>query len=129
MAIAEEKYVSFTTFRNNGEAKPAPVWIADAGDGTLGFTTGASSWKLKRLANNPACTLQPCNSKGKVTQGSEQVAATARLATAAETPAIQAAIKSKYGFQVTMMKAVSKVGTIFGKDPAGDAAVVITLDQ
>ena len=33
MTISDEKYVSFTTYRKNGEPKPLPIWIVDLGDG------------------------------------------------------------------------------------------------
>lgn len=39
MSLANEKYVAFTTFTKAGEPKSTPVWIADVGDGKLGFTT------------------------------------------------------------------------------------------
>ncbi|NNC79410.1 MAG: PPOX class F420-dependent oxidoreductase, partial [Acidimicrobiales bacterium] len=48
MSIIDEKYLSLTTFRKNGEPKATPVWIVDLGNGTAGFTTASSSWKVKR---------------------------------------------------------------------------------
>ncbi len=50
-SIAAEKYVSLTTFKKDGTPRPAPVWISDLGDGTMGFTTASSSWKVKRLSS------------------------------------------------------------------------------
>ena len=59
MGIADENYVALTTFRKNGERKNTPIWIADLGDGTIGFTTSKDSWKVKRIGNDPRVELQP----------------------------------------------------------------------
>ena len=45
-AITDEKYVSLTTYKKDGSTKSLPVWIADFGDGTIGFTTASSSYKV-----------------------------------------------------------------------------------
>ena len=66
MSIADEKYVAFTTYKRNGETKSLPVWIADLGDGTVGFTTASSSYKVKRLRNDNRVILQPSDAKGNV---------------------------------------------------------------
>ncbi|MCP3938321.1 MAG: PPOX class F420-dependent oxidoreductase [Actinomycetia bacterium] len=126
MSIADNKYVAFTTYRKNGEAKTTPVWIADLGDDTVGFTTSSSSWKARRLANDPRVKLQPSNAKGVPVDGSEAVEGTA-TAEAADLDRVMAAVKDKYGWQVTMMRVVGKVAGLFGKDKTSDAGVVITL--
>ena len=77
MGIADEKYVNLTTFTKDGRPKPCPVWITDTGDGTVGFTTFSTSWKVKRLNNDSRVTLQPCDAKGTVTAGTDVVEGTA----------------------------------------------------
>lgn len=129
MAIADEKYVSLTTFRKNGERKAVPVWIADLGDGTFGFTTPSSSWKCKRLRNDPRVELQPSDARGKVKPGTSVVAGTAELKQGADFDRVRSQIKEKYGFQVTMIVLVQKIGKVFGKDGGSDTAVIITLDD
>ena len=69
MPITDEKYVSFTTLRKNGTPVSSPVWIAPLGDGTAGFTTDATSGKVKRVRKNAQVTLRPCTSRGKVAPG------------------------------------------------------------
>lgn len=128
MSISDEKYVAFTTYRKNGEAKSLPVWIADLGDGTVGFTTASSSYKAKRLANDPRVLLQPSDSKGNVKAGTESVSGTAVLATGAEFDRIRAIVKKKYGFQYTMITSVGKMARMIGKGSGTDTAIVITLD-
>lgn len=127
MSITDEKYVSLTTFRKNGTPKPAPVWIADFGDGTIGCTTSSSSYKVKRIANNPEVTLQPCNSRGVVTEGSDVVTGTAEVVTGAEFERCASAVKKKYKLQYTAMSLVGQAAKLIGKGSGTDAAVKITL--
>ena len=79
VAITDEKYVLLTTFRKNGDAVPSPVWIVALPDGTAGFTTEATSGKVKRIGNNSSVTLQPCSMRGTVHPGSTVVNATAEV--------------------------------------------------
>ena len=125
--IADEKYVRLTTFTRSGERKETPVWIADLGDGKVGFTTGRGSWKVKRIANTPTVELAGSNNKGKVADGASTASGTAEVVQGAEFEAVQAAIKSKYGFQVTIVKVIAALSKLIGKDKASDCAVVITL--
>lgn len=127
-AIASEKYVRLTTYKKDGTAKELPVWIADLGDGTVGFTTSSSSFKVKRMRNNSKVLLQPSDSKGKVTAGSEAVAGTAELKTGADFELVEGVVKKKYGVQYTGIKLVGKMAKLIGKGSGTDTAVVITLD-
>ena len=129
MAISDEKYVSLTTYRKNGEAKQLPVWIADLGDGTAGFTTQGHSWKCKRIRNDNRVLLQPCDQRGNVRPGSEILSGTAELQTGADFDRVRAKIKKKYGFMTNVVIAMNTIGGFFGKGGDSDTAVVITLDE
>lgn len=126
-AIVDEKYVSLTTYRKDGSAKALPVWIADFGDGTIGFTTAANSYKVKRIGNDPRVTLQPSNAKGEVKDGTEVVTGTATVVTGDESDPYADHVKAKYGIQYRLVWVFGKFMNLIGK--GGDrAAVVITLD-
>ncbi len=127
MGIADEKYVAFTTYTRAGAAKTTPVWIADLGDGKAGFTTSSTSWKAKRLANDSRVELQPSDQRGRITEGTESVSATARVVTGGEAEAIKGKIRDKYGFQVTVIGAINRVMGLFGQSRESDAAIEITL--
>ena len=113
VAIAEEQYVSLTTFTKDGRPKPAPVWIVDLGGGEVGFTTGGNSWKVKRINNTPKVTLQACDQRGNVRDGAPIVEGTARVATTSEFERISGLVKDKYGFMVTVIKAIGVVRKLF----------------
>ena len=125
--LAAEQYVALTTYRRNGEPSSVPVWIADLGDGRVGFTTGASSLKAKRIANDPRVQLQPSNSRGAVKQGSTPVDGRAVVATGAEFEPVLAAVKAKYGWKFSTMMFVTKASAFVKRQPVqtSDAAIVI----
>ena len=111
MAITDETYVLLTTFRKNGEGVPTAVWIAALPDGSCGFTTEATSGKVKRIRNNPQVTLQACSVRGAVKDGSPVVEAMAEVMVGADAAPVWAAICGKY----TLMTKLFKVGTLWRK--------------
>lgn len=129
MSIAEEKYVALTTYRKNGSSSATAVWIADLGDGTIGFTTHGSSLKAKRLGRDDRVLLQPCDSRGGPTDGSDTASGTAVVVVGGtDFDRVRSKIKDKYGWQVTVITLGAKIAKLVGKDRASNAAVVITLD-
>lgn len=129
MALADEKYLSFTTFKTDGTPRPLPIWIVDAGNGKLGFTTYSTSYKVRRLANDPRCIVQPCDVRGNVLEGTEPAAGTAVAHQAEEFERIRSLVKGKYGIQFTLTNAFGAVRRLFGKDSGTDTAIIITLDE
>lgn len=127
MTIADEKYVSFTTFRKNGAAVATPVWIAPLGDGRAGFTTGATSGKVKRLAANPAVTLRPCSVRGQVRADAPEVRGTAVVWLGKDAKPVDDAILRKYRVMATLLRIGSVLGRLVGRG-GDEAAVVVTLD-
>lgn len=100
MSLAQERYVSLTTYKRNGDPVATPVWIAPVHEGQLGFTTDPDSWKAKRLRRNPSVLVQPCDGRGRLKSGSTPVAGTGRvLREGPEQAEIAGAIRKKYGIQ------------------------------
>ncbi|MEO5901720.1 MAG: PPOX class F420-dependent oxidoreductase [Ilumatobacteraceae bacterium] len=129
MGLEDEKYISFTTFKRDGTAVATAVWIVALDGGKYGFWTGSTAGKAKRLKNNPKVLMQPCDSRGRVKSGSTTTEGTAVVVvTGAEADAVRAKITAKYGFMVTVTKALRKLNNIIlrKKEPYGDIAIVIT---
>ncbi len=126
MSITAEKYVSLTTYRKDGTPKSAPVWIADFGDGTIGCTTASSSYKVKRIDNDPRVTLQPCNAKGEVRSGTDEVTGTAEIVTGADFERCRDVVKKKYKLQFTLITIIGRAAKLIGKGSGADCAVKIT---
>jgi PPOX class probable F420-dependent enzyme len=125
---ADEKNVALTTYKKDGSTKTLPVWIADFGDGKVGFTTSSSSYKVIRINNDPRVILQPSDSRGEVKDGSDPVTGTADVKTGSEFESYASMVKQKYGIQYGAMKVVGKLMSLIGKGSGTDTAVVITLD-
>ena len=128
MSISEEKYVAFTTYRRNGEPKSLPVWIADLGDGRVGFTTASSSYKVKRLRNDDRVVLQPSDSRGNVRDGTEPVSGTGEILGGADFEMVRDRIKAKYGIQFALINVVGGFMKLIGRGSGTDTAIAITLD-
>ncbi len=129
--LADERYVLFTTFKKDGEPVSTPVWIAGLPDGRLGFTTEAGSWKVKRLKRNDAVVLQPCDSRGNLSPGSEPTSATAHAAYpgSPDFAAVNVAIRAKYGLQFAAMRAVHKTLRLIQRKPLQQCVVVVSNEQ
>ncbi len=73
-------------------------------------------------------TVQPCDARGRVKNGTEPVAATARVVTGSEYAEIQDKVKAKYGFLTKMTRVLGTLGGIIDhkRIPYGDRGVVVT---
>lgn len=128
MALADEKYILLTTFRRDATPVPTPVWVVPLDEGKLGFWTSSGSGKAKRLAHTDRVTIQPCDGRGRIKDGTEKVEATARLVTGPEYETIRHKVKSKYGFVTQITKLLGTIGGIVKRNriPYGDRGVVLT---
>ncbi|WP_309648490.1 pyridoxamine 5'-phosphate oxidase family protein [Nocardioides sp.] len=111
MAIADEQFISFTTFRRTGEAVSTPTWIVPVSDGRIGFWTAMGTGKTKRLAHTPRVLLQASDRVGKVKDGTTPVEGTAEMVrSGALFDEVQGRVRAKYGFMTTLTKALSRLG-------------------
>jgi PPOX class probable F420-dependent enzyme len=112
VGLADEKSLLLTTFRNTGTGVPTPVWVTELADRKMGHYTSSGSGKAKRLAHTSRVTVQPCDARGNVKEGTEPVNATAELVTGAELEEITRKIKEKYGFFAEATKLLGTIGGI-----------------
>lgn len=128
MAIGDEKYILFTTFRRDGTPVATPVWAVPLDGGRIGFWTSSGSGKAKRLAHTDRVTVQPCDARGRAKAGAQRIEGTARVVTGPEFDAIHDKVVAKYGFFTKITKLLGTIGGIVkGKRiPYGDRGVVVT---
>ena len=111
--LGEQKFVSLTTFKRNGDAVASPMWIAAEGE-QLWAWTPADAWKVKRMQRDSRVTLSPCGRTGKVQGGAPVVNATAEVITDAhEVTRVESLIKGKYGLEsrlVTLIETIAARG-------------------
>lgn len=108
-ALAAEKFVSLTTFKKDGSAVAAPMWIGRDGD-HLFFWTPVDSWKAKRAKNNPRVVLVPCSRGGKVRKGAEPVNGVAEVITEPATvQRLTGVIRRKYGLGFILVTFIERL--------------------
>jgi len=98
--LAQNTYISLTTFRRDGTPVATPVWVAQLGDELRVFTE-RSSGKAKRLQHSGRVLLAPCDMRGRVT--GDAVEGTARLQDDAETAVTLELIRRRYGLQARLL--------------------------
>jgi PPOX class probable F420-dependent enzyme len=109
-SIADERFVSLTTFRKSGEAVSTPVWIARDGDALI-VTTPDGTGKVKRLRNNSQVELRPCDRMGKVADGAPVASGTAEIVDTDEARDEQARIfLAKYRLEYRVFIFIERLG-------------------
>lgn len=126
MGIGDETFVSLTTFTRDGRPKHTPVWIAPLGEGQVGVTTRADSWKVRRIRADPRVVLQACDVRGRVTAGSEPVDGTAEVVSGEDHEAVRRRVADKYGWQYSLIELRDRVKGVFGRPTTESAGIVIT---
>ena len=91
--IRDQKYISLTTFRKNGQAVATPVWFGEENDKLYVMTRGTMG-KTKRIRNNSKVKVAPCTIRGKVT--GPEFNAVARILPPQDGPAARKSINRKY---------------------------------
>ncbi|MFX1235143.1 MAG: PPOX class F420-dependent oxidoreductase [Promethearchaeota archaeon] len=103
--LANNKYISLTTFRNNGEGVPTPVMFAIENN-KLYVETRASRYKVNRIKNNPKVQFAPCRLKGKVI--GPVIEGRARVLPASEQEVAFNALRKRY-FRFRLGDTISKI--------------------
>ena len=108
-ALAEERFVSLTTFRRNGAPVSTPVWIGRDGD-ALVVTTPAGSGKVKRLRTEPRVELRPCSRTGKVAPDAVMVSGHAEvLDDPAAHARVAAVVRRKYALEYFLVMGIERL--------------------
>jgi len=117
--VARSTYVSFTSYRKNGTPVSTPVWIAPDGE-DLYFFSDTKAFKVARVRNNPAVTLQPCDVRGRVKDGAPVVSGLAEVLDHAETPRVRRIVNRKY-------RILGTIGGFFSRLRGSEAAIGIRI--
>jgi len=130
MSLGDEKYILLTTFKRDGTPIATPVWSVPLDDGSFGFWTSSGSGKAKRLAHTEKVTVQPCDARGNVKDGTEPTDATAKLVAGDEMEEIRRKVTEKYGFMTKVTKLLGTIGGMIKRNriPYADRGVIITPD-
>ncbi|KQS98469.1 PPOX class F420-dependent oxidoreductase [Cellulomonas sp. Leaf395] len=109
-ALADEGFISLTTFRRSGVGVPTTVWVGRDGDALL-VTTPRGSGKVKRLRRDPRVSMSPSGRLGKVEDDAPTVAGVGEILdddTARER--CNEILQEKYGLEYRVMMGLEKLG-------------------
>ena len=107
------RFVSLATFRKSGAEVRTPVWIADANGKLYAYSEGHAG-KVKRTRANGKARLAECDMRGKLL--GEFVDARGRVVSdAAERDSAFRALKTKYGWQMSIANILSRLSGKYSK--------------
>ncbi|WP_067538682.1 PPOX class F420-dependent oxidoreductase [Nocardia crassostreae] len=98
--VAQTTFAALTTYKKDGTAVATPVWVAPDGDRIVIWTM-TGTWKVKRIARNPAVTLQACDGRGRI-RGEEVITGAARILDADGIEHVRGVVGRKYGLIGTL---------------------------
>jgi hypothetical protein len=119
--VGRASYVSFTSYRKDGTPVSTPVWIAPEGD-DLYFFSDTGAFKVKRIRNNPAVSLQPCDVRGRIKDGAPLITGVAEVLDHAESPRVRRIVNRKY-------RVMGTIGGFFSRLRGAEAAIGIRIQQ
>ena len=127
--LGRARYVSFTSFKRNGEPVSLPVWVVPF-EGGYAFTTDPDAFKVKRVLNNPKVSLRACSMRGNVAPGATEFHGTAEYVDAETADRVNKAIRRKYWVAYRVLIAPSNLWSRLrgGSGTAGHAAIKVMLD-
>ena len=105
--------MNLATFRRSGVAVETPVWFA-AHAGRLYVFTEGTAGKLKRLRANSAIRVAPCGVRGGL-KGAWLPGKARRVEDAATLAAAYRALRRKYGIQMALVDAFSRLAGRYHK--------------
>ncbi|WP_315094341.1 PPOX class F420-dependent oxidoreductase [uncultured Cellulomonas sp.] len=109
-ALADEGFISLTTFRKSGKPVPTTVWVGRDGDALL-VTTPRGSGKVKRLRRDPRVEMSPSSRFGNVDDDAPTVAGVGEiLDDDAARERCNDVMVEKYGLEYRVMMGIEKLG-------------------
>jgi len=106
-ALDREPYISLETFRRNGTGVKTPVWFAER-NARLYVFTEASSWKVKRLRNEPRIRVAACSVRGRI-RGEWVEGTGRRIDEPSVVEVANEALLRKYGWQMRLTNLFSRL--------------------
>jgi uncharacterized protein len=122
--LDKARYVSLTTFKQDGTTVSTPVWITGT-QGRYAFTTGDKAWKAKRLLRDPAIEVRVCDMRGRVKPDTRVHTGTGRVSTSnADIASVEQALSAKYGWQFRATKLLDGIKRRLGRGPVHEVVAI-----
>jgi len=123
------KYVSFTTYKKDGNPVSLPVWVIPF-EGGYAFTTDHNAFKVKRVRRDSRATLAVSTFKGVVAPDAVVHVGTAVVLDGPDSKRVADLVRKKYSVMYLAIIAQSAMRRLFGKaSHAADTAIKVTLTK
>ena len=126
--LANERYISLTTYRRDGTAVATPVWVVSDDGKRLLVWTGSEMWKAKRMRRDPRVHVAASDARGRAK--GDAVPGEARFLDAADGQLV-IRLRQKYGFQKRALDACNSLVRKLGRrcGPARSVYIEIVDQQ
>lgn len=105
--LARARYLSLTTYADDGTAVSVPVWVVSEG-GFLQVLSKADDGRVQRVRRDRRVLVAPCDARGEL-QG-DPVTATATIIEAPELVSrVERLYQQRYGVAARIMRSVHRV--------------------
>jgi PPOX class probable F420-dependent enzyme len=102
-SLADERYISVTTFKRDGTPVSTPVWVVSDDGRRLLVWTGAATWKVRRIRRDPHVLVAASSFRG-IERG-ERIAAAARIV---DVVGLDELLRRKYGWQKRLVDVLNR---------------------
>lgn len=119
-----ERYASVRSVDAFGKEVPTVVWLAPYA-GRLLLWVAASSPLIRRIQGHAHVTVAPCDEAARLL--ADPATATARVMFPEEFPTVTVALRAKYGWRFSVLRAAGAVGRLLFIRPKGYVGVELTL--
>jgi hypothetical protein len=103
------------------------VWVVPF-EGGWAFTTGGEAGKVKRLRNDARATLQVCDRRGRITEGSTVHEGAAIILDGDDYARVAALVRDKYKVGWALLSLWERAQKLLGRDDGiADRAIKVTL--
>jgi PPOX class probable F420-dependent enzyme len=103
-----ERYVSLTTRRPNGTLASAPVWVVSDDGLRLLVWTGATTWKVRRIARDSRVFVAACDYRGR--ERGLRLPAHARTLDSGAAVVVDPLLRRKYRWQRRLLELRARLG-------------------
>ncbi len=122
--LAGEKYISLTTFKQDGTPVATPVWVVSDDGRRLLVWTGPQTWKVKRLRRDPRVIVSASDLRGR-TRG-ESYEGVGRLLDIPQGSLVEPLLDRKYGVTRRLLGMLNGIlRTVTRKQPEPAAYIEI----
>ena len=125
-ALADEKYISLTTFKRDGTPVATPVWVVSDDGQRLLVWTGPQTWKVKRLRRNPRVIVTASDFRGR-TRG-ESYEGVGRLLDIPQGSLVEPLLSRKYGMTRRLLNVFNRLVRVVTRKQPEPAAYIEIVD-